>query len=116
MFSAVSAILDKSCATEACHNGSTEEKAHVDFRPDGLHARLMMMPTMSGDADCKSQTLVVPSMPEKSLLLAKLGTDNAARNGCGERMPFMCGGGGNPCLSDADIMTIRNWIAAGAPQ
>jgi hypothetical protein len=115
-FSAVSAILDKSCATGECHNGSEGEKNHMDFTPGaGLHGRLMMMPTMSADADCKSQTIVVPNMPEKSLLYTKLGTDNAARNGCGERMPFMCGGG-NPCLSDADIMTIRNWIAAGAPQ
>jgi hypothetical protein len=115
-FSAVADLIGKRCGNAECHDHDGSEKNHMDLRPDGLHARLMTMPTMSGDAECKTQTLVVPSMPEKSLLYNKVAASDAARNGCGNRMPAMCGGGGNPCLSDAEIMTIRNWIAAGAPQ
>jgi hypothetical protein len=117
MFSAVTAIIGKSCSGGKCHDGSAEEANHTNLKVDAdLHKRLMMTPPEKSADACKTQTLVVPSMPEKSLLYTKVADNAAARNGCGNRMPAMCGGGGNPCLSDADIMTIRNWIAAGAPQ
>jgi hypothetical protein len=32
-----------------------------------------------------------------------------------DKMPRMCGGGGNPCLTTDQIKTISDWIQAGAP-
>jgi hypothetical protein len=117
-FGAVADLLGKRCASDAtkCH-GATQT-FHPKFNNDaGLRSRLLAAPSGSGVEDvCKSQTLVVPNMPEKSLLVAVLGADDGPRMGCGKRMPLDCGGGGSPCLTDAEIMTIRNWIAAGAPQ
>jgi hypothetical protein len=116
-FSAVTAIIGKSCSGGKCHDGSAAEANHTNLKvDDGLHARLLLAPPDGSASACKSQMVVVPGMPEKSLLYTKVADDAAARNGCGNRMPAMCGGGGNPCLSNADIMTIRNWITAGAPK
>lgn len=49
---------------------------------------------------------VSPSDPEGSYLLLKIEGDPQI---VGERMPF-----GGPYLSDAEIATVRAWIAAGA--
>lgn len=112
-FGAVSDLLGKRCALSNCHDG--KQSNHTKFNADDmLRTRLLGSPSGSFvEQGCKSQTLVVPSMPEKSLLVAIVGADDAARMGCAERMPDGCGKAGN-CLSDAEIMLIRNWVAAGA--
>ena len=121
-FGAVADLLGKRCATPdtGCHGA--KQNFHPKFNMDDmLRSRLLASPSGSGVDDvCKSWTLVVPNMPEKSLLLAIVGADDAARMGCAKRMPDGCvpggGGGKAACLTDAEIMLIRNWITAGAPQ
>jgi len=112
MFGAVSDLLGKRCGTKDCHDG---DEMHVDLRVEGLHARLMSTPPEKSANACKSQTLVVPNMPEKSLLYNKI-IEKGALNGCGSRMPAGCGQFGSQCLTNDEIMLIRNWIMAGAPQ
>jgi hypothetical protein len=52
-------------------------------------------------------------MPEKSLLYNIVNADPP----CASRMPYKCGMQGEPaCLKATDIQTIRDWIAAGAPE
>jgi hypothetical protein len=118
MFGAVADLIGKRCGVADCHDGT--EANHTNFTKDaGLHMRLMGTPPMNSEAACNTQTLVVPNMPEKSLLVAVIGADNAPRNGCAERMPFQCmpgGTGSKACFTDAEIMLIRNWVSAGAPQ
>lgn len=53
---------------------------------------------------------VRPSLPDSSYLLHKIQGTQGTVGGSGGRMPL----GGAP-LSNADIATIRAWIAAGAP-
>jgi mono/diheme cytochrome c family protein len=53
--------------------------------------------------------LVEPGDPGKSYLHAKLAGTHAGAGGSGLRMPPQ-----SPPLADADIETLRRWIAAGA--
>jgi len=63
---------------------------------------------------CLNRPLVVPCKPEESLLTAMVGAAEGPRVGCGVRMPDDCPEDDNPCLPDAELETIRSWIAAGA--
>jgi hypothetical protein len=115
-FSAVADLLGKRCGTSGCHDASGKHTNLMNTDMAALRTRLLGAPG-GDDADCKSQTLVVPSMPEKSLLVAIVGADNAARANCAARMPFQCmpgGTGSKACLTDSEIMLIRNWVSAGA--
>ncbi len=120
-FGQVADLLGKRCGNAACHDHDGSEKNHTNFSNTDsmLHARLLGMPPSGASKGCTMQTLVVPNMPEKSLLIAMVGADNGPRNGCASRMPFGCtpnGNGDMKCLTDTEIMTLRSWIAAGAPQ
>jgi hypothetical protein len=113
-FKAVAAIIGASCTTDTCHSSSSGHTV-LDMEAS-LRTNLLGMPggEKGMNGTCKSQTLVVPSMPEKSLLYNIIN----ANPPCASRMPYMCGKGGtNPeCLKASDIQTIRDWIAAGAPE
>jgi hypothetical protein len=107
-FKAVAEWLGSKCSS--CHDGGDK---HDSLKNDsGLYDRLMGNPTKGIDA-CKSQKMVVPNMPEDSLILQKVEEDDAGRKGCGARMPYMCG---NACFDAKQIDTIRSWIMAGAPK
>lgn len=119
-FAQVKTILSTSCAGNMCHS---EPSQHIDWVTEaGLYDRLTM-PIGNNGADCKGSTPVVKNMPNDSLLVQILKMNNPpACKDAGmqtqnvNRMPNMCGGGGPQCLSDANIKTISDWIAAGAPQ
>jgi hypothetical protein len=113
-FKAVAAIIETNCTTGDCHGNSSN---HTIFdMPATLRTTLLGMPGGSKgmNGTCMDETLVVPSMPEKSLLYNIVN----ANPPCAARMPYMCGmGGNNPaCLKASDIQTIRDWIMAGAPE
>jgi hypothetical protein len=111
--------LATSCAGNMCHS---EPSQHIDWVTEaGLYDRLTM-PIGNNGADCKGSTPVVKNMPDESLLVQIVKMNNppackAQGGGAGmvNRMPNMCGGGGTPCLTDAQIKTISDWIGAGAP-
>jgi hypothetical protein len=119
-FGQVADLLGKRCASDATKCHGAQQDFHPKFNNDAmLRMRLLAAPSGNGvEQVCKSQTLVVPSMPEKSLLLAMVGLEDGPRMGCAERMPDGCvpggGGGKSACLTDAEIGLIRSWIAGGA--
>ena len=112
-FAAVAAIITTSCGTKDCH--PNDMRMHTDLHnTDGrLLSRLLGSAPVSVKPECQDRPLVVPCSPETSLLMQKVGTNEAAWAGCGKRMPDDCPEE-RPCLSAADIETIRSWIAAGA--
>jgi hypothetical protein len=115
-FLQVETIFAKSCGTSTCHP-SSKDGSHIDLHnKDGkLHERLLGTATNT-KAECQNHTIVVPCKPDESFLMAMVGTDDAARLKCGARMPDECTKPGNMCLSDADMETLRSWIAVGAPE
>ena len=58
--------------------------------------------------ECPAYDLVSPGAPDTSYLVLKL--EGSGPCSVGAREPF-----GGPPLPEADIATIRAWIAAGAP-
>ncbi len=114
-FAAVKMLLTSSCAVTGCHgnNGGT---MHIDFRDTtGLYTRLMGQAPATAPTNCKMHTLITPSMPAQSFILAMVGTDGAARLNCGARMPDGCPMQ-RPCLTAPQIQLLTNWVSAGAPQ
>ena len=114
-FAAVRMLLTANCAVTGCHgnNGGT---MHIDFRDTaGLYMRLMGQAPATAPTNCKMHTLITPSMPAQSFILAMVGTDAAARLNCGARMPDGCPTQ-RPCLTTAQIQLLTNWVSAGAPQ
>jgi hypothetical protein len=65
---------------------------------------------------CKDKTPVVPNMPEQSFLLQIVKGEQTCGNQMIPRMPDDCEDGERPCLTDAQIKVISDWISAGAPQ
>jgi hypothetical protein len=113
-FAAVKAILSTNCAISGCHgnNGGT---MHIDFRDNaGLYMRLTGNAPNTAPSACRNRTIVTPGMPTQSLIVAMIEAPNGPRMSCGARMPDDCPTA-RPCLTAAQIQTIRDWITAGAP-
>ena len=113
-FAQVRMLLTTRCAISGCHgnNGGTQQ---IDLRDTmGLYTRLTGQAPSTAPTACKNHTLISPSMPSMSLLIAMVDTDNAARMGCGARMPDGCPNQ-RPCLMPAQIQTLKNWVMSGAP-
>lgn len=118
-FAQVRTLLSSSCAGNMCHN---EQSQHINLVDEaGLYGRLTM-PIGNNGADCKGSTLVVPNMPNDSLLVQIVTAGNPmackAEGGAMQNIPRMPNNCGNQpqCLSAAQIKTLSDWIAAGAPQ
>jgi hypothetical protein len=101
-----------------CHS---EASQHIDWVTEtGLYERLTTVIGSKG-ADCKGSTPVVPNMAEQSLLVRIVkGSTMCVAEGGGmqeiPKMPHMCPQNNRPCLTDAQVKTISDWIAGGAPQ
>lgn len=105
----VQPILDRSCAVVACHGGPPWQ-AGMSLTPDDAAASLVG----AASTQVAGATRVVAGDPERSLLVQVLrgpipGLEPSDRPRV-ERMPRDM----SP-LSDDDIATIEDWIAAGAP-
>ena len=114
-FAQVTTIINTSCATGMCHNATSGQINFKTPSPD-LHSVLTTaLPTSV--AHCKGTTLVVPNNAAGSFLVSVVTAKATCKNnGTDEmiaRMPDNCMG--NSCLSAAQIKTISDWIAAGAP-
>lgn len=119
-FGPVKALLAMSCKGAKCHDAASSQ---MDFTTsDGLYTRLTS-PIPNDIPHCPGDTPVLKNMPDQSLLVRVLkGAAMCSKAGGGmeeiARMPDHCGEGGNnpPCLTDAQIKVVSDWIAAGAPQ
>lgn len=94
-------IFDVQCVT--CHQGPG--RAGLVLQPAVAYKNLV------GVASTESQLQrVAPGSPDKSYLLNKLKGTQSQVGGAGQQMPF----GGLP-LPQAQIDSIQQWIAQGAP-
>jgi len=112
----VTTIINGSCATGMCHNSTSGQLNFKTPSPDLYSVLTTAIPTTVGH--CKGTTLVVPSNAAGSFLVSVVTAKATCKNnGADEmiaRMPDNCSG--NTCLSAAQIKTISDWIAAGAPK
>jgi YVTN family beta-propeller protein len=97
---AVAEILVKKCATSGCHNTASKDAA------SGLD--LTTWETMF--LGNKNGAVTIPYRSDQSTLFYFVNTDTLLGISQIPTMPL-----NNPPLSIAEILTIRNWIDAGAP-
>jgi len=117
-FVQVKALLAKSCAGMKCHDAASSQ---MDWTTsDGLYMRLTT--AVPADILCKGKVPVVPNMPDQSLLIqAVKGLKPTCDKPAGGtealvKMPDDCPQPDRPCLTDAEIKLLSDWITAGAPQ
>jgi len=117
-FAPVREILTTSCGTKDCHVNSKGQHANLHDDDGMLLDRLLSTTTTIVGAKmvCAKDALVVPGNPDASLIMKMIVADDSGRTDCGKRMPDDCAEPMAPraCLTDAQIETIRSWIAAGA--
>jgi hypothetical protein len=115
-FAQVQTIISKSCGTTTCHPNAQGQHINLHNTDGMLYMRLMgNVPTAATDMQCRNRPMVVPCSPDTSLIVQMIEAATAPRAGCAIRMPDDCPMD-RACLVDADIQTIRSWIAGGAPQ
>lgn len=118
-FTQVKDLLAMSCKGSKCHDAGNSGKQVDLTTSDGLYMRLTM-PLPNTTAHCVGNTLIVPNMPTMSLLVQAVtgpGKISCNKSGGGTemiaRMPDDCPTA-RPCLTDAQIKLISDWVAAGA--
>ena len=100
----VQPIFTASCAFSGCHGGASPAQG-MNLSAGQAYANTVNVPSN----ELPSMDRIEPSDPDQSYLVNKIQGTQGDVGGSGQRMPL----GGDP-LSDADINTIRAWIAAGA--
>jgi len=100
-FAAVTTIITRTCATATCHGGRRN--------PNLSAANLYTTLTSTAVSECGNDRLVTAGDTANSAILQLV-------NGQCEDllMPATCDA--PPCLDAADMKTISDWIAAGAPR
>jgi hypothetical protein len=102
-FVQVSGILGKNCGIKGCH----ADKQSPHFVPDAMLYGMLTGPN-TVLAACDYTRLVEEGDPAKSALVRLMNRK------CGSfTMPPSCNK--TPCISAADLKTLSDWIAAGAP-
>ena len=114
-FASVKTLFGASCGVGQCHNKAS---GNLDFQGTmDLHG-LLTAAIPTGIAHCVGSTLVKPNDEAGSFLVTvvKMGGSCPTGGGTIGKMPEGCGTAGKPaCLTTAQIKTITDWIAAGAP-
>jgi hypothetical protein len=101
----VQPIFTANCALSGCHAGSAPVLGQ-NLSSGLAYASIVNVPAQEAPGYLR----VRPSFPDSSYLVHKIEGTPGELGGFGGRMPL-----GAPPLSDAEITTIRRWIAAGAP-
>ena len=119
-FAQVASLLGMKCAGSMCHGNGSQQVDLVTM--NGLYMRLTTA-LPSSSAHCGGTTLVMANDAANSFLAKVVQARSSCSKGGGmeqiARMPDNCSTtSSNPraCLSAAEIKTITDWIAAGAPQ
>jgi len=103
-FAAVQAIFTQNCAFSSCHAGSSPREG-MNLSAGLAYGNIVGIPS----SQVPRLNRVTPSNPDSSYMVLKLEGEAGLVGGVGTRMPL----GGS--LTQAQIDTIRAWIAAGAP-
>ncbi len=101
----VQPIFSGVCAVTGCHVVTTPEEA-LNLSEGLAHSNIVNVPANQ----LTGMMRVRPGQPDQSYLVHKIQGTQASVGGAGNRMPLV----GTP-LTQAQIDTIRDWIAAGAP-
>jgi hypothetical protein len=119
-FTQVKDLLAMSCKGSKCHDAGNTGKQVDLITSDALYTRLTT-PLPNTTAHCVGNTLIVPNMPTMSLLVQAVtgpGKISCNKSGGGTemiaRMPDDCPTATRPCLTDAQIKLISDWVSAGA--
>jgi len=111
--------MTASCGTGTCHDGMF----HTNFQKGDLYATLTTPIPTTGPAQqgCMGTTLVTAGDVNSFLVKVIAAKSTCKHKGTDmmvDRMPDHCGTGGtNPkCLTAAEIKTITDWVAGGAPK
>ncbi len=102
----VQPIFSGVCAVPGCHAGTTPEEA-LNLSQGLAHSNIVNVSAKQ----LAGMLRVRPGQPDQSYLVHKIQGTQASVGGTGNRMPLV----GTP-LTQAQIDTIRDWIAAGAPK
>lgn len=94
------------CSTQACHGGPNPA-GNLNLEASKGYAALVGVAPDNAQAKADGLLRVAAGDPDKSFLLTKL--HPIAKAGYGAQMPV----GGR--LTEAQISTVRQWIARGAP-
>ena len=95
-------ILTARCATQSCHNLSTQQVG-LNLEPGFSYAEIV-----NADPLGRGMPYIKPERPDSSFLVRMIGGDPALRYEL-PRMPL-----GREPLTDNQIATIINWVTAGA--
>jgi hypothetical protein len=109
-FAAVASIMSQECGKPLCHGGAAPAQMLNFTNMTTLYATL----TSKVVSECMGEKLVVPGDPTNSALL-KLPTWEC-RDAMGAAFVMPQGCIDDQCLPDAELATLKAWIAAGAPQ
>jgi hypothetical protein len=113
-FAQVKSLFGTSCGVGNCHNKAS---GHLDYQgTTDLHG-LLTSPIPAGTKDCIGTTPVTANDANSFLLKVVMTGGIACPMGTGTipRMPDGCKAtGGTPCLTNAQVKLISDWIAAGA--
>lgn len=101
----VQPILTANCAFSGCHGG-TAPAQNQNLSAGQTFANVVNVPANEAPVLMR----IRPNQPDSSYLVHKIQGTQASVGGSGGRMPL----GGAP-LSAGEIQTIRDWVAAGAP-
>ncbi|HTQ04015.1 MAG TPA: hypothetical protein VMI54_09165, partial [Polyangiaceae bacterium] len=102
-FTAVAAVFQSNCGSSTCHGG----RQNPNLTSSNL-TTLYNTITSTAVSQCGNDKLVTKNDTANSAVL------ELVQHQCGTFiMPRGCTQ--NPCLSQADMTTLTNWITAGAP-
>lgn len=100
----VQPILSASCALSGCHTGPNPVLGQ-DLSAGRTFGSIVGVPSV----EAPHLPRVRPFVPDSSYLVHKIQGTQALVGGSGDRMPLIGG-----ALTEAEIVVIRTWIAAGA--
>lgn len=94
-------IFNQNCTLSGCHDATAE--GGLDLRAANMRAN-----TIDAPSEKSPLVRIAPGDPDNSFLVIKLENPTGSQ---GDLMPL-----GGRRLSEARIQSIRDWIAAGAPE
>jgi hypothetical protein len=106
-------IFEGGCAFSSCHGNASAPQGGMYIGPNAAETYANLVNTTS--TEYPSMVRIKPGDVANSFLLHRIDDDACTLSGCtsvacSELMPQ-----GGPALGQADLLTIRGWIAQGAP-
>jgi hypothetical protein len=102
------------CSSSTCHGGTPSAAnpaaSAMQLQPFNLSATRTALTGNTAKVGCTPTARVSPGSPTFSLLIKKVDRSEVLSVSCGARMPYMLA-----ALPANELVTLRSWVAAGAP-